>query len=244
MKISNFKKSALRNAQVALTANEEELVSTMKKSDGPGTENNPYSLWDMCEMVHNGTWKGGYVLITGNVSYVGRYSFAVGSEEHDGSDYTLYPSEFNFEEHYNKTFSFIKPSSNFVAPSADQASSEFSYTGSNLAIAGKDYAIYHEKYRYSDACTLSFEQKVDSTTVYVCISTFSECIELNIPAIKCAISTESNFVTQEIYAKRNSSQTIRANTAIARFGYYRLKGEQVMLIFDNDNSNPIGITTY
>lgn len=58
MKISNFKKSALRNAQVALTANEEELVSTMKKSDGPGTENNPYSLWDMCEMVHNGTWKG------------------------------------------------------------------------------------------------------------------------------------------------------------------------------------------
>lgn len=244
MKIKKYEKSALKNAQVGLSENEECLISTMNTSDKPGTESNPYSLWDMCEMVHNGTWKGGYVLITGTVSYVGRYSFAVGSEEHDGSDYTLYPSEFDLEEHTNKVFSFIKPSSNFIAPSAGQASSEFSYTGSNLAIAGKNYAIYHEKYYYSDTCALSIEQKVDATTVCVCISTYSECIELNIPSIKCAISTESNFVTQEIYAKRNSSQTIRANTPIASFGYYRLKGEQVMLIFDNDNSHPIGITTY
>lgn len=195
-------------------------------------------------MVHNGTWQGGYVLITGNVSYVGRYGFAVGSEEHDGSDYTLYPSEFDLEEHTNKVFSFIKPSSNFIVPSAGQASSEFSYTGSNLAIAGKNYAIYHEKFRYSDTCTLSIEQKVDATTVCVCISTYLSCREADIPSIKCAISTESNYVTQEIYAKQNSLQTIRANTPIASFGYYRLKGEQVMLIFDNDNSHPIGITTY
>lgn len=244
MKIKKYEKSALRNAQVALNANEEKLLSTMNMSDGPGTEDNPYSMWDMCEMVHNGTWKGGYVIVTGTVSYVGRYSFAVGSEEYDGSDYTLYPSEFNLEEHYDKIFSFIKPSSDFVAPSANQASSEFSYTGSNLAIAGKDYVIYHEKYRYSDACILSIEQKVDATTVCVCISTYSECIELNIPSIKCAISTESNFVTQEIYAKQNSSAIIRANTPIAKFGYYRLKGERVMLILNNDNSHPVGITTY
>ncbi len=68
MKIKKYEKSALRNAQVALNANEEKLLSTMNMSDGPGTEDNPYSMWDMCEMVHNGTWKGGYVIITGTVS--------------------------------------------------------------------------------------------------------------------------------------------------------------------------------
>lgn len=244
MKISKFKKSALRNAQVALTANEERLVSTVNMSDEPGTKDNPYSLWDMCEMVRYGQWRGGYVNILGTIKYVGEYDFVLGSEDSNNSDYTIYASEFDLEEHYNKTFSFIKPSSNFSIPSTGQTSSEFSYTGSNLAIAGKDYAIYHEKYRYSDTCTLSIEQKVDATTVYVCISTYSECIEFNIPSIKCAISTENNYVTQEIYAKRNSSQIIRANTPIASFGYYRLKGEQVMLIFNDDNSHPIGITTY
>ena len=75
MKIKKYEKSALRNAKVGLSENEESLISTMNTSDKPGTESNPYSLWDMCEMVHNGTWKGGSVLITGAVSYVGRYSF-------------------------------------------------------------------------------------------------------------------------------------------------------------------------
>lgn len=244
MKIKKNEKSALKNAQVALSENEECLISAMNTSDKPGTESNPYSLWEMCEMVHNGTWKGGYVLITGTVSYVGRYGFAVGSEEHDGSDYTLYPSEFDLDKHTSEIFSFIKPSSNFIVPSAGQASSEFSYTGSNLAIAGKDYAIYHEKYRYSDFCTLSIEQKVDATAVCVCISTYCSCREADIPSIKCAIKTESNYVTQIIYAKQNSSNIIRANTPITNFGYYRLKGEQILLIFDNNDSQPIGITTY
>lgn len=76
--------------------------------------------------------------------------------------------------------------------------------------------------------------------VYVSISTGNACKERYIPSIKCAIQTASNYVTQVLYSKRNSNSTIRSNTPIANFGYYRLKDEQVMLIMDDNK--PIYIT--
>ena len=239
MKIKQYSKSALSNAQVALSATEEQLMK-ISNNDDYGTENNPYSLSDMCEMVHNGTWRGGYVLIMGIVKHVGEYDFVLGSEEQSSSDYTVYPSEFNLDNQYNKIFSFIKPSSNFSVPSASEGSSEFSYTGSNIAVASQDYVIVHDEYRYSDMCHLSIDQMVYTTKVYVSISTGNACKERYIPSIKCAIQTASNYVTQVLYSKRNSNSTIRSNTPIANFGYYRLKDEQVMLIMDDNK--PIYIT--
>lgn len=77
MKIKKNQKGALRNAQVALTANEERLVSTVNMSDEPGTKDNPYSLWEMCEMIKAGKWQGGYVLLIGKVEYIEKDQFVL-----------------------------------------------------------------------------------------------------------------------------------------------------------------------
>lgn len=252
MKIKKYEKSALSNAQVALNANEEKLISTMNTADEPGTKDNPYSLWEMCEMILAETWEGGYVLFLGKVEYIAKDDFVKGSAD-GASDGMIVrndkngSSEYEYEEeqYFDNSISLIKPSSDFDIASAGHSSdAESSSKGSETALSGKNYTVYHEVIYFSDRCKLTVEQMVYKKCVYVSISTYNTCTESDIPSIRCKIRSAGNCVTQLIYNRQGGYSTIRSNTPIAKFGYYRLDGEVVSLLMNEDSEHPYYITTY
>lgn len=248
MKIKKYEKSALRNAQVALTANEERMVSTMSMSDGPGTKENPYSLWEMCEMIKAGKWQGGYVFINGKVKYIEEDEYVLGETKEGSSDYTIVPnddadaSEFEEPPYLDPYIPFYKPSSDFDISQAGH-SSESSNLGSNIAITGKNYQIYHDLIHASDQCVLSVDQTVYEKSVLVSISTFYPCNESDIPTLLCNLSTSNNYVTNVLYQNKNTEFTLNKNTAIASFGYYRIDGQQVTILVDDKKGQRIVYST-
>ncbi len=162
MQIKKNQKSALRNAQVALTDNEERLISSMNTADGYGTTENPYSMSDMCEMIKNGTWQGGYVLFMGKVEYIEKDQFVLGEIKEGSSDYTIVAndddtSEFEEPPYLDPNLPLYKPSSDFDISQAGQ-SSESSNSGSNIAIVGTNYNVYHDVISVTTQCKLSLKR--------------------------------------------------------------------------------------
>lgn len=250
MKIKKYEKSALRNAQVALNANEEKLLSTMNTGDVSGTKDNPYSLAEMCERIKAGKWRGGYVLYMGKVVYIEMDQFSVEEAGDGSSDYIIVPNEdddasdFVEPPYLDPNLPLFKPSSDFDITQAGH-SSESSNLGSNIAIAGKNYQIYHDQVEISSQCVLSIDQTVFEKSVLVSISTCTPCKESDIPTMFCALSYYGNYVKNNIYKKSNTTFILNKNTVVARFGYYRVDGQQVILLVDDDDKQrPIYITTY
>lgn len=250
MKIKNYEKSALSNAQVALNANEERLISTMNLANEPGTKDNPYSMWEMCEMIKNGSWQGGYVLFMGKVQYIEKDQFVLGDAKDGSSNYTIVPnddddaSDFVEPPYLDPNLPIFKPSSDFDISQAGH-SSESSNLGSNIAISGQDYNIYHEEIGVTNQCRLSVDQTVFEKTVFVSISTVTAYRESDIPTMRCVLQTANRVVDNVIYQKSNSTLPLKQNTLIAKFGYYRIDGQQVFLLVDGEGKrNPVYITTY
>ncbi len=256
MKILNFKKSALRNARVALNANEESMISTVSMTDELGTKANPYSLWEMCELIKAGKWRGGYVLFMGKVEYIEEDQFVLGEAKDGTSNYTIVQnedddsSEFVEPSYLDPNLPIFKPSSDFDITQAGHSpesseSSESSNIGSNIAIAGKNYQIYHDTIVLSEQCVLSVDQTVFEKYVLVSISTLSPCKESDIPTMRCALSTSSNYVVNAIYLRSNSTFTLNKNSLVASFGYYRIDGQQVAILVDDEKGQrPVYSTAY
>ncbi len=222
----------------------------MNMSDGPGTVDNPYSMWEMCEMIKHGSWQGGYVFFMGKVQYIEKDQFVLGDSKDGSSNYTIVAndnddaSDFVEPPYLDPQLPLFKPSSDFDITQAGHASGS-SNLGSNIAISGQDYNIYHDVISVSNRCKLSVDQTVFEKTVLVSLSTFTTCIESDIPTMRCALSTAGNYVVNTIYLKSNSTFTLSKNSKIANFGYYRVDGQQVtILVEDEKGQRTVYNTTY
>ena len=223
----------------------------MNKADEPGSKENPYSMWEMCEMIKYGSWQGGYVLFMGKVQYIEKDQFILGDAKDGSSDYTIVAnddddaSDFVEPPYLDPNLPLFKPSSDFDITQAGH-SSESSDLGSNIAISGQNYNIYHDEISVSTQCKLSVDQTVFEKSVRVSLSTLTACKESDIPTMRCALSISGNYVTNPLYTKSESTYIMNKNSLVASFGYYRVDGQQVtLLVVDDDGKQrPVYITTY
>lgn len=208
MKIKNYDPDALRFAQETLNANEEHLMSSNGRK---GSEGNPYSLMEMCDMVKEGNWRGGYVDIVGTVTYVGRDDYRYGGDS--SNDYTIYAND----DIEFSNVSFLLPSGvELPSPTSDSSSSD---KKTNIEVSSDRVEVR--------GITYIVEKVLCEGCVVIKIKLGVSCNESAIPTIIATVSYEGSTAQATLHKPSNDGSFLRENTLIGTFGYRQKEGQVV-----------------
>ncbi len=162
--------------KVALSEGEERLL--MSSFDvTKGTEENPFSFFEFCDLLRDGEWKGGWVNCSGSNRYVGVDQFIAVSYDASGnpkdfeynSDYVRPESLPNLDGYFASVFSFMNPSAlnDILKQKAEEASESAS---KNLNI--KNDCVFYTDLHYWQFNGLNFTFKYIYYNMYVFVEVY------------------------------------------------------------------------
>ena len=157
--------------KIALSEGEERLLMS-SFDETKGIEENPYSFFELCDLLSTGECKGGYVSMNGHIEYVGIDQYIAVSYDASGnptdfiynSDYVQPESLPNLDAYFASVFSFMNPS---AIDDLLKQKAEESYESSHKNEDIKNDCIFYTDLRCWQFNGLSFTFKYIYYNIYV-----------------------------------------------------------------------------
>lgn len=162
--------------KLALSESEERLL-TSSFDVTKGTEENPYSFFEFCDLLRDGEWKGAYVSFNKDITYVGADEFIATSYDNSGnpnqfgynSDYEWPESVPTLDAYFASVFSFMNGSAlNDILKQKAEEASDSSYKNDNI----KDDHVFYTDLKYKQIRQLNFTFKYIFYDMYVFVEVY------------------------------------------------------------------------
>ena len=227
--------------KIALSEGEERLPMS-SFDETKGTEENPYSFFEFCDLLSAGEWKGGYVSCNNDITYVGADEFIATSYDNSGNPYEFgYNSDYVWPEsiptldgYFASVFSFMNASAlnDILKQKAEEASDS-----SNMNLDIKNDGVFYTDLHYWQFNGLSFTFKYIYYNMYVFVEVYvgSDYIIPEGYSVQFRLDDfEGNYMETQIF--KISRQKAQATQKVGTFQYVKDKNYRMFIkVIHNNN---------